>query len=311
MSSHKKEQPKTTPTTVALQPSLLKTFIAGGVGGACLVLVGHPLDTIKVRIQTMVIEPGKTPPYKGTWDCAQKIMAKEGPVGLYRGMAAPLTGVTPMYALCFFGYGIGKNLFCDENSFKNLNLVNIGLAGATSGLFTTPILAPLERLKCVLQVQAATEGGHKFKGPMDVAKHIYATEGFASVNRGFMATMLRDSAGSFFYFGGYEYIKAKLTPQGQSGPNVLGTLFAGGMAGILNWAVALPVDTLKSKLQVAPEGKYPNGIRSVFKELVAKEGFTSLYRGFVPVMIRAFPANAACFLGYETAIKALTWIGMN
>jgi len=84
------------------QPGLIKTFIAGGVGGACLVLVGHPLDTIKVRIQTMVIEPGKQAPYSGTFDCAKKIIAKEGALGLYRGMGAPLTGVTPMYALCFF-----------------------------------------------------------------------------------------------------------------------------------------------------------------------------------------------------------------
>jgi len=290
--------------------SLLKTTLAGGAGGACLVLVGHPLDTIKVRIQTMHIEPGKEPPYKGTLDCAQKIIAKDGPLGLYRGMAAPLTGVTPMYALCFFGYGIGKKLFCDENSFKELKFVDIGLAGATSGIFTTPILAPLERFKCVLQVQAATEGGQKFKGPMDVARHLYQTGGIVSCNRGFMATMLRDSAGSFFYFTGYEYLKAKLTPEGKAGPGVLGTLFAGGMAGVLNWAAALPVDTLKSKLQVAPEGKYPNGIRSVFKDVVAKEGFASLYRGFGPVMIRAFPANAACFLGYESAIKLLTWTGM-
>ena len=29
-------------------PSLLKSFIAGGVGGICLVASGHPLDTIKV-----------------------------------------------------------------------------------------------------------------------------------------------------------------------------------------------------------------------------------------------------------------------
>jgi hypothetical protein len=41
------------------QPDLLKQFIAGGVGGVCLVLVGHPLDTIKVRIQTMDIVPGQ------------------------------------------------------------------------------------------------------------------------------------------------------------------------------------------------------------------------------------------------------------
>jgi len=32
------------------------------------------------------------------------------PLGLYRGMAAPLIGVTPMYALCFFGYGLGQKL---------------------------------------------------------------------------------------------------------------------------------------------------------------------------------------------------------
>ena len=38
---------------------------------------------------------------------------------------------------------------------------------------------------------------------------------------------------------------------------------AGGMAGIFNWLGALPIDTLKSKLQVAPEGMYPNGMRSV------------------------------------------------
>lgn len=30
--------------------------------------------------------------------------------------------------------------------------------------------------------------------------------------------------------------------------------------GILNWCVALPVDTLKTRLQVAPEGKY-SGMR--------------------------------------------------
>ena len=32
------------------EPGALKNFIAGGVGGACVVLVGHPLDTIKVSV---------------------------------------------------------------------------------------------------------------------------------------------------------------------------------------------------------------------------------------------------------------------
>jgi len=292
------------------KPSATKSFLAGGAGGACLVLVGHPLDTIKVKIQTMEIKAGQEPMYKGTWDCASQVIKRDGPLGLYRGMAAPLTGVTPMYALCFYGYSIRQKLFCNEHSFKDLKLLDIGLAGATSGIFTTPILAPLERLKCVLQTQSP-DAGQKFKGPMDLGRHLLQTEGIASVNRGFCATMARDTLGSLFYFTTYEFLKQKLTPKDKSvGPGPLSILFAGGCAGIANWLVALPIDTLKSKLQVAPAGKYPNGIRSVFPELVRNEGYGALYKGFGAVMIRAFPANAACFLGYETAIKMLTWLGM-
>ena len=37
-----------TDNSVKKSPSLLKSFIAGGVGGMSLVASGHPLDTIKV-----------------------------------------------------------------------------------------------------------------------------------------------------------------------------------------------------------------------------------------------------------------------
>jgi solute carrier family 25 carnitine/acylcarnitine transporter 20/29 len=64
---------------------------------------------------------------------------------------------------------------------------------------------------------------------------------------------------------------------------------------------------------VADKGTYTGtvlGSRSVLKELLAKEGASALYRGFVPIMLRAFPANAACFLGYETTIKLLNLLGL-
>lgn len=55
-------------------------------------------------------EPGKNPIYAGTFDCAKKTIKNEGFTGLYKGMAAPLVGVTPMYAVCFLGFGVGKQL---------------------------------------------------------------------------------------------------------------------------------------------------------------------------------------------------------
>eukprot|EP01099_Mayorella_cantabrigiensis_P004797 TRINITY_DN365_c0_g1_i2.p1 TRINITY_DN365_c0_g1~~TRINITY_DN365_c0_g1_i2.p1 ORF type:complete len:224 (+),score=47.21 TRINITY_DN365_c0_g1_i2:379-1050(+) len=219
-------------------------------------------------------------------------------------MGAPLAGVTPMYMLCFLGYEVGKHIFCTPQSFTDLKLFEIAAAGATSAIFTTPILAPGERLKCVLQVQ---KDKTRFKGPIDVFKALYAEGGIRSVSRGFSATLLRDSVASAFYFSSYEYLKRKLTPEGKKGPSPAGTLFAGGMAGIFNWMFAIPIDTLKTRLQIAPEGKY-NGIRNVLVDVLRNEGATALFRGIGPVMIRAFPANAACFLGYETTIKVLNWL---
>uniref|UniRef100_A0A6B2LC41 Mitochondrial carrier protein n=1 Tax=Arcella intermedia TaxID=1963864 RepID=A0A6B2LC41_9EUKA len=287
----------------------MKDTIAGGAGGACLVIVGHPLDTIKVRFQTMQIIPGQPPPYSGVIDCATKMITKEGVLGLYKGMLAPLLGVTPMYSLCFFGYSIGKNIFTTPETYRRQSpndLLMIGLAGATSGLFTTPILAPLERLKCILQIQnmhAPRPGEVRFKGPMDLGRHILKEGGVRALNRGYIATNIRDSLGSVAYFSVYEVLKRQFKDYGS-----LGILCAGGFAGMANWVPAIPFDTLKSRLQTAPEGKY-NGIRDVAAEIFAKEGtakgFQTLYRGVVPVMVRAFPANAACFFGYETVRRWL------
>lgn len=81
-------------------------------------------------------------------------------------------------------------------------------------------------------------------------------------------------------------------------------LFAGGMAGIANWLVAVPPDVVKSRFQNAPKGKYSGG-GAVLRELIATEGLSSMYKGLGPAMARAVPANAACFLGFEYAMAAL------
>lgn len=294
--------------------SPIKNFLAGGVGGICCVSAGHPLDTIKVRLQTMPKPaPGQLPLYAGTFDCAKKTVMKEGVLGLYKGMAAPLTGVTPMFAVCFFGFGIGKKLQ-QKHPDEQLSLVQLFNAGMLSGIFTTAIMTPGERIKCLLQVQQATASSEvKYAGPVDCAKKLYKEGGIKSIYKGTAATLLRDVPASGMYFMSYEWLQRVLTPAGQSRNDlsVWRTLVAGGMAGICNWSVAIPSDVLKSRLQTAPEGSYPNGIRDVFRQAMREEGVRALYKGATPVMLRAFPANAACFMGYEVAMKFLNWMAPN
>lgn len=42
-------------------------------------MVGHPFDTVKVRLQTMPTPaPGAKPLYSGTYDCFKQTIAKDG-----------------------------------------------------------------------------------------------------------------------------------------------------------------------------------------------------------------------------------------
>ena len=53
--------------------SSLRSLAAGGVGGVCAVVVGHPFDLVKVRLQTS--EKGV---YSGAMDVVRKTVAREG-----------------------------------------------------------------------------------------------------------------------------------------------------------------------------------------------------------------------------------------
>ncbi|CAO1341340.1 unnamed protein product [Diamesa serratosioi] len=284
------------------EKSPIKYFISGGFGGICTVLVGHPFDTIKVRLQT-------NPDYKGMVDCARKTIQKEGARGLYKGMTAPIAGVAPIFAISFLGFGVGKKLL-QKDADTPLSNKRLFCAGAFSGIFTTSVMAPGERIKCLLQVQQGG-GPQKYSGMVDCVKQLYKEGGIRSIYKGSVATLLRDVPASGMYFLTYEYIKRMIVesaPEGQKATRtreIGGTVFAGGMAGIANWTIGMPQDVLKSRLQTAPHGMYPEGLGDVFRHLIKTEGPTALYRGFVPVMCRAFPANAACFIGLEACMEFL------
>lgn len=59
-------------------------------------------------------------------------------------MAAPIVGVTPMYSICFFGFGLGKKLQ-QKNPEDELTYAQLFNAGMLSGVFTTIIMAPGKR----------------------------------------------------------------------------------------------------------------------------------------------------------------------
>ena len=297
--------------------SALKSFISGGVGGACCVLVGHPLDLVKVRMQTSGAAASTS-----VSGMLSNTLRKEGIRGLYRGVSAPLTAVSPMFAVSFWSYDIGQRVVksygqwgmtSDEKAKPYMLSMNeICLAGAISAIPTTGIMAPSERIKCLLQVQAnevETGGKARYTGMLDCTKQVLKEGGIMSLYKGTGATLVRDIPGTVAYFGTYELAKKELMKLQGIDPNngqlsPLAVLTAGGLAGMAFWTVGIPADVIKSRYQSAPEGQY-NGIVDVFKTLVKEEGYAGLFKGLRPALLRAFPANASCFLGMEVSKKML------
>ncbi|XP_064119933.1 mitochondrial basic amino acids transporter-like [Macrobrachium nipponense] len=280
-------------------------FVAGCLGGCAGVAVGHPFDTVKVRLQT---QDFLNPKYRGTWHCFSDTIKKESVRGLYKGMSSPMAGVAVVNAIVFGVQGNMARYMKNPDSLRSQTL-----AGATAGFFQAFVTSPMELVKTRVQLQteaAATPtaslstassssstitASRSYDSPLDCLRKIYTTEGFKGLFRGQLITLVRDVPALSTYFFTYEYLAQKWSSDGYvSAPVVLG---AGGMAGIASWVLTYPIDVVKSRLQADGVGginKY-NGVIDCIRASVAQEGLSVLSRGLLSTIIRAFPVNATTF----------------
>ena len=89
----------------------------------------------------------------------------------------------------------------------------------------------------------------RFSGQLECLVHILRTEGPRGLLRGSLLTLARDVPAFCAYFATYETLRSKL--QEEDATIGLGqTVGIGGLAGVVAWALALPLDSLKNRYQV-------------------------------------------------------------
>ncbi|KAL3497783.1 hypothetical protein ACH5RR_040515 [Cinchona calisaya] len=290
-----------------------KDLTAGTVGGAAQLIVGHPFDTIKVKLQSQPSPlPGQPPKYSGAMDAVRKTLAAEGPRGLYKGMGAPLATVAAFNAVLFTVRGQMEALVRTEPGAP-LSVNQQVFCGAGAGVAVSFLACPTELIKCRLQAQSALAGSGpaavavKYGGPMDVARHVVQSAGVMGLFKGLGPTLAREVPGNAIMFGVYDAIKQVLAGGQDTSSLGRGSLMlAGGLAGGSFWLSVYPTDVVKSVIQV-DDYKNPkfSGSIDAFRKILASEGVKGLYKGFGPAMARSVPANAACFLAYEVTKASL------
>lgn len=238
-----------------------RTEIAAASSSILSTFVAFPLDFTKSRMQSY--GTGLLPTVKDAYRA-------EGIRAFWRGVGPPLLSVTFVRTLSFSIYQrakyaydrsltqmFGKSPLAHANapgSYPSLlTIACFGPAGATSGFIVTFFSGPFELVK--LNEQLAGKEARNFAmasngatppppsqqlktGAYITARRLVRDRGIFGLYAGLRLHLLRDTLGTGIYFITYESVKQMMAnARGKSPTSPYAVLVAGGMCGIVSWAV--------------------------------------------------------------------------
>ncbi|KAH9941253.1 mitochondrial carrier [Epithele typhae] len=286
-------------------------FMMGGVSATISKTAAAPLERIKLLIQNQdeMIKQGRlAKPYKGIGDCLMRTYGDEGVVALWRGNTANIVRYFPTQALNFAFKDYFKALFGfrkDKDGYWAWAAGNL-MAGASAGAASLVFVYSLDFARTRLandakSVKAGAGGERQYKGLVDVYRKTLASDGIVGLYRGFVPSVLGIIVYRGLYFGCYDSL-SRAEPVVLVGP-LQGSFLASFMLG---WAVtsfagfgSYPLDTLRRRMMMTSgTGVHYKSIMDAGSQIVAKEGFRSLFKGAGANIVRGV-ASAGVLALYD------------
>ncbi|KAK8629371.1 hypothetical protein V6N13_078213 [Hibiscus sabdariffa] len=149
------------------------------VAGVATVVVGHPFDTVKVKLQKHNTEVGGIQ-YKNGLHCTARILATEGVKGLYKGATSSFIGVAFESSLVFGIYSQTKKFLQGGVQSSGPQPQVILPSAAFGGAIISFVLCPSELVKCRMQVQGTDSLVPKsgsYRSPLDCALKTIRSDG--------------------------------------------------------------------------------------------------------------------------------------
>ena len=183
------------------------------------------------------------------------------------------------------------------------------LIGGVSAAVSKTIVAPIERVKLLLQVQDASssiKAEDRYNGIGDCFRRVLNEQGFASFWRGNMANVIRyfpTQALNFAFKDFYKGIFNPYNPKTEPGKFFVGNCMSGGAAGATSLTVVYPLDFARTRLaaDVGSGGDREfGGLVDCLKKIFQKDGPQGLYRGFGISVVGIIAYRAAYFGMFDT-----------
>jgi dicarboxylate transporter 10 len=269
----------------------LSRWYFGGLASAGAACCTHPLDLLKVHLQTQQF--GKLT----IIGMGIKIVKNDGILGLYNGLSASLVRQLTYSTTRFGMYETLKKQFpLDEGPIPFHMKVILAAASGTSGGFVgTPGDMVNVRMQNDMKVPPEQRRGYKhaIDGIYRVAKEEGPTKLFngatmASIRGGFM------TVGQLSFYDQVKQILL-LTPYFQD--NLITHFTSSFTAATIATVLTQPLDVMKTRMMNAKPGEF-RGIMHCFT-YTAKTGVFGFFKGFMPAWIRLAPHTVFTFVFFE------------
>ena len=269
------------------QPPIAKVLAAGSLAGCSSMIVCHPLDVLRVRMQTDS-RVGLT-----VRIVLSDLLRHEGPSGLYRGFWPP-----------FFAQGLYKaTIFCTnflvgQYIFTGVKTpANTFASGFIAGSVNSFVVAPIELLRTRLILTSTATSSpfhcrrvHQSRSMSSCLREILAEpRGIRGLWRGLLLTIVRDGPGVGLYLLAFEESKSRLACMAETirsedaevPPSLSATqrIAAAACAGIAFWMWALPVDGVKTLFEIKKSNVGTHLVDSKFASNSTRAILASLFDG--------------------------------
>ena len=277
------------------KPYPAECLIAGSISGSAGVLVCHPMDVIRTRMQTSKVA-------KGVMECFRDVIRESGVVkGLYRGLSGP-----------FVAQALYKSVIFTSNTMINTYIftgqktaVTTFLSGAIAGSMNAFIVSPVE----IIRTRQILLPNSTFSGTL---RSIISEGGINSLWRGLLPAMARDGPGIGVYLLTFEHCKLALDNNGTlSKFSIWSKLLSGASAGIAFWVVALPIDTIKANIEASPPSTTWNQLYLQQRQWIQQRGIGHLFRAWPVAFGRGIPSAAVTLTTFDVVSEALAQRRLN
>ena len=201
--------------------------------------------------------------FRGSVDCVQQVVAREGLGKLYSGLSSAVVGVGVSSAVYFFFYYSLKTLVLAHTGARSKSLGplhNLGVA-SVAGVLNVLITLPIWLVNTRMTVGAPAHAP-PYKGLLDAIRRIHAEEGFTGFYRGLLPSLILVSNPAI-QFVVYEQCIRILSKQAAKQAAASALVVAAGSAAAVAGAAASPAVVRLSSVQYFVLGAFAKAVATV------------------------------------------------